>query len=56
MNLEKLLAENMLRYGVKNLSNTNMRNIQRLMEQIQPLDLAKEGYCIFPRKTWLKEN
>jgi hypothetical protein len=32
MNLHKILAENMLRFGPKNLSESDKRNIQRLME------------------------
>ena len=33
MKLEKLLAENMLRFGVKNLNNTNVQQILTIVEQ-----------------------
>jgi uncharacterized protein HemY len=33
MKLEKLLAENMLRFGVKNLNNTDVQQILTIMEQ-----------------------
>jgi hypothetical protein len=41
MNLEKLIAENMLRFGAKNLSESTISKIKLLIEQTEPKTLEK---------------
>jgi hypothetical protein len=71
MNLEKLLAENMLRFGVKNLSDTDLYRISQTkllkeeissIQQLPGIDLAlllvdqDFANAVSVSKTWISQN